>query len=123
MKSFFTTLTLFFVANLAYGDLLITELSTKSAMDPEDYFEITNVGATAVDITGWKFDDESADINEAADLLGITSIGAGESVIFIQLDTDDAAADFPRVLGWSGGCASRFPRWCRPGQRRRNQHL
>jgi hypothetical protein len=71
------------------AQLLITELSTKGEVDPEDYFELTNLGEVAVDIAGWKFDDENALIEEAAPLNGITSISPGESVVFFQLDERD----------------------------------
>lgn len=76
-------------AEHADADLLITELRTKAASNPEDFFEITNLGVSAVDITNWKFDDESADILDAAPLVGITSIAPGESVVFFQLDETD----------------------------------
>jgi len=77
------------LATAASANISITELSTKSANDPEDYFEITNFGATDFDISGWSFDDESADFSLSALLNGITTIGAGESVILFQLDEQD----------------------------------
>lgn len=49
-----------------------------------DWFEVTNRGATAIDITGWKVDDSSDSFASAVALSGITSIAAGESVIFIE---------------------------------------
>jgi hypothetical protein len=49
-----------------------------------DWFEVTNTGTAAVDISGWKVDDNSNSFAAAAALAGITSIGAGESVIFIE---------------------------------------
>ena len=78
-----------FTAQHADADLLITEIRTKAASNPEDFFEITNLGVAPVDITDWKFDDESADIADAAPLVGITSIAPGESVVFFQLDESD----------------------------------
>ena len=54
-----------------------------------DWFEVTNNGNTALDITGWKFDDSSKSFASALDLNGITSIAPGESVIFLETkDTD-----------------------------------
>ena len=88
-----TLAVVFGLVQVANAEIMITELRTKSQFDPEDYFELTNTGAAAVDITGWKFDDESADLAEAAALEGITSIVPGESVVFFQLATADAAAD------------------------------
>ena len=52
-----------------------------------DWFEVTNGGSVAIDITGWKFDDNSDSFGSAVALNGITSIGAGESVIFLESAT------------------------------------
>jgi hypothetical protein len=49
-----------------------------------DWFEVTNFGASAVDITGWKMDDNSNSFASSVALAGITSIAAGESVIFME---------------------------------------
>ena len=49
-----------------------------------DWFEVTNIGAGPVDITGWKVDDSSESPVAAVPLNGITSIAPGESVIFIE---------------------------------------
>jgi hypothetical protein len=49
-----------------------------------DWFEVTNTGTSAVDITGWKFDDNSNSFASSLALNGVASIGAGESVIFIE---------------------------------------
>ena len=48
-----------------------------------DWFELTNFGSSAVDITGWQMDDDSNG-TEKKNLTGITSIAAGESVIFTE---------------------------------------
>ncbi|MFN0074674.1 MAG: choice-of-anchor D domain-containing protein [Chloroflexota bacterium] len=52
-----------------------------------DWFEVTNTMPTAVDITGWKMDDNSNLFANAVALNGITSIGPGQSVIFIETAT------------------------------------
>ncbi|MCE9635977.1 MAG: SdiA-regulated domain-containing protein [Planctomycetes bacterium] len=54
-----------------------------------DWFEVTNTSGAAVNITGWKMDDDSNSFASSVALSGITSIGAGESVIF--LETNDLA--------------------------------
>ncbi len=60
-----------------------------------DWFEVTNTGASAVNITGWKMDDNSNAFANAVALNGITSIAPGESVIFIETgDLAGAAAAF-----------------------------
>lgn len=49
-----------------------------------DWFELTNTGSSAISIAGWKMDDDSANFATAVALSGITSIAAGQSVIFIE---------------------------------------
>jgi hypothetical protein len=65
-----------------------------------DWFELTNTGAAAVDITGWRMDDSSADFNLSALLDGVTSIAAGQSVVFVE---DDATAVADMTNSWFGG--------------------
>ena len=83
------TLSAFLLTTALSADVVVTELSTKGAQNPEDYFELTNTGAAAADISGWQFDDESASIGDAVPLNGITTIAPNESVIFFQLDETD----------------------------------
>lgn len=91
----FTRMLLLFVAvvatqaSLVEAALTITEVRSKAATDPEDYFELTNFGSAPVDITGWSFDDESADIADAEPLVGVSTIAPGESVVIFQLDEND----------------------------------
>lgn len=72
----------------APGVLRITEVapwsSGSSPLVAADWFEVTNTGARAVDMTGWKFDDVSESPSGAKPLAGISSIAPGESVIYIQ---------------------------------------
>ena len=77
------------------GRLIISEVAPWSSGNSPvqaDWFEVTNTKATAVDITGWKFDDSSGSPVAAVALLGITSIAPGESVIFLESSTPDATA-------------------------------
>lgn len=69
-----------------------------------DWFEVTNNGAAAVDITGWKVDDDSAAFSNARALNGITSIGARESVIFFETSNLEAAKT-AFINSWFGGVA------------------
>ena len=67
--------------------LAVTEASPWSSGDSAygaDWFEVTNLGAHAVDLTGWKVDDSSNAFASAIALNGVTSIAAGESVLFIE---------------------------------------
>jgi uncharacterized protein YjiK len=69
------------------GKLFISEVAPWSSGDSPvkaDWFEITNTKAVAIDITGWKVDDNSQSPAAAVALNGITSINPGESVIFIE---------------------------------------
>jgi hypothetical protein len=56
-----------------------------------DWFELTNNGATAVDITGWSWDDDSQTPGVAT-FGAITMIGAGESVLITQETLGQEAA-------------------------------
>lgn len=49
-----------------------------------DWFEVTNTGAAPVGITGWEVDDSSASPVGAVALTGVTSVAAGESVVFLE---------------------------------------
>lgn len=69
-----------------------------------DWFEVTNGGTTAVNIGGWKVDDSSNDFSKAFALNGVSSIGAGESVIFLETTTPTTTiAAF--IDTWFGGTA------------------
>ena len=52
-----------------------------------DWFELTNTGSSAVNITGWRMDDNSNSFASSVALSGISNIAAGESVIFLESDT------------------------------------
>ncbi len=84
--------------------LRITEVapwSSGNSAIAADWFELTNTGATALDITGWKMNDSAASFGSAGPLTGITSIGAGESVIFV----DGSAKPPVFIAHWFGATA------------------
>ncbi|MDP0495892.1 MAG: lamin tail domain-containing protein [Verrucomicrobiota bacterium JB024] len=87
--------------------LIISEVAPWSSGDSpvgSDWFEVTNTSDSPVDITGWKVDDGSADFSRAVALNGVTTIAAGESVIFIESDTPSVtAAAF--ISNWFGESA------------------
>jgi len=56
-----------------------------------DWIELTNTGAVAIDITGWKIDDGSASAANAVLLRGVTSIAPGQSVVFAEGEATDVA--------------------------------
>ena len=79
-----------------------------------DWFEVTNIGTAAANISGWKVDDSSNAFATALALRGVTSIPAGKSAIFFEGLADgstDAAkkAAFP----WRGSARRRLPEACK----------
>lgn len=89
------------LAGTASAQLKITEVMS-NADSVNDYFEITNFGGSAVDITDWKYDDISASSIEAVLLEGVTQILAGQSVVFVERNDADAAdveAEFRAAFG------------------------
>jgi hypothetical protein len=57
-----------------------------------DWFELTNTGAAAVNITGWSMDDNSNAFATSVPLAGVTSIAPGKSAVFLEGDGTNAAA-------------------------------
>jgi uncharacterized protein YjiK len=81
--------------NSARPVLYISEVAPWSSGNSpvgSDWFEVTNSGSTAIDITGWKMDDNSNSFASGATFNGVTSIGAGQSVIFIECTPAELAA-------------------------------
>jgi uncharacterized protein YjiK len=78
----------FFAAVGAHAQLLITEIqSSQAASGVNDYWELTNVGTNTVDLSGWKWDDDSRNpaAADAVTIPGGTTIAPGESLIFTAL--------------------------------------
>ncbi len=65
-----------------------------------DWFEVTNTGATAVDITGWRMDDNSNAFGSAVALRGLTSIPAGATAVFFE-GTADGVTDATIIASFS----------------------
>ena len=66
-------------------DLRITEvMSSSGSGGTVDWFELTNYGLTVASIAGWTMDDSSFLFANSVALNGVASIGAGESVIFLE---------------------------------------
>ena len=71
----------------AHAQLRITEVApwaSGNAPYASDWFELTNTGSSALNIAGFKMDDSSNSFATAVALTGISSIAAGESVIFLE---------------------------------------
>jgi predicted extracellular nuclease len=76
----------------ASASIRITEVMSSSGTGgTTDWFEVTNYGSSAVDITGWRMDDNSFSFANSVLLSGITSIAAGQSVIFVEGTSADVA--------------------------------
>ncbi len=91
------------MAGAAQAQVRITEVSawgSGNAPYATDWFELTNTGSSAITLTGWKMDDSSASFGSATAMTGITSIAAGESVIFTE-----TAATASFLSTWFGGNA------------------
>lgn len=89
-------------ANIIISEVYSTGSSSASAAD---WFELTNTGTSAVDITGWAVDDSSAAFGTARAFRGVTSIPAGASVIFAEANTaatNDAAVKTAFTDTWFG---------------------
>lgn len=80
------------LAGTASANLIITEVMSQSGSGgTEDWFELTNTGSTAITFTGYTYNDNGGETTSDVPLVGVTSIAAGESVVFVE--EDDAAAD------------------------------
>ena len=88
-------------AQAAPGDLIITEIqSSQAATGVNDYWELTNAGTTAVDLSGWKWNDSArVTTGFAVTIANGTSIAAGESIIFTALTPEAFRAWWPNTSG------------------------
>jgi uncharacterized protein YjiK len=75
---------------VASGSLLITEIHSDGLWD---FWELTNTGTAAVDLSGYKWDDDSRNASDAAAVLipNGTSIAPGESIVFAGASVGSAA--------------------------------
>ncbi len=88
----------------AAGGLIVSEVapwSSGSSSVAADWFEVTNTSGVPIGVTGWSVDDSSASFAASVPLSGISSIGAGESVIYLESATPAIATAF--VDAWFGG--------------------
>jgi uncharacterized protein YjiK/Ca2+-binding RTX toxin-like protein len=86
--------------------LIVSEASPWSSGNSAyaaDWFEVTNTGTTAVNISGWKMDDNSNSFGSAVALRGVTSIGAGKSAVFIE-GLADGSTDATIIANFSTAC-------------------
>ena len=84
-------------SSASFAQLRITE--AMSSGGTADWIEITNLGSTAVDLTGYKIDDSSFSLSTSFALTGVSSIASGESVIFGESSSATFASDFRTFWG------------------------
>ena len=101
-KALLAIVLLFLVAGQASAQLVITEVMSFSGTFP-DWFEVTNLGGATIDPTGYKMDDNSNAIGDAVELLGISAILSGQSVVYIE--ASDPGAVIPAFRTFWGGLA------------------
>jgi hypothetical protein len=107
----FLSLAAVFAAGLVstQAQLLITEVypaGSGNGTYAADWFELWNTGASAVDLTGWRVDDSSAAFNTGVSLRGVSSIAAGQRVIFLEgnaTGTTDSTVNDAFRAAWFGG--------------------
>lgn len=95
-------------ASAAQAAIIVSEVApyaSGNTVYAADWFELTNTGASAVTISGWKFDDNSNAFGSAVALRGVASIAAGQSMVFIEGLADgstDAALRAAFGAAWFG---------------------
>ena len=106
LSSLLITTAMIAISSSALASIRITEVMSSSAgggSPTGDFFEVTNYGSSAISMSGWKMDDNSFAIGTAVALSGISSIGAGESVIFIESVAGAAVNSFKTFWGGLSG--------------------
>lgn len=86
-----SSLALSFAATAAQANVQITEFEYNGNGDPTgtaEFVELTNLGSTAVDFTGWSFDDSSRTPGSfSLSVLGL--VAAGQSVLIVEGSATD----------------------------------
>ncbi len=95
----------------AHAGIVISEVDPAGSASgtgySQDWFELTNTGTSAVDITGWKMDDNSDSFALSVPLAGVTSIAAGQSVVFIESTAGNPTPQSAFETAWFGSKAGR----------------
>lgn len=98
------------MTTVAHAAIVISEVNPtgSSSAYSADWFELTNNGTSTIDISGWKIDDNSNSASLAVALRGISTIGAGQSVVFLESNasgSNDATIDANFKTAWFGANA------------------
>lgn len=92
------------IAPAALGQLEITEAYT-GLSGPDgtaDWVELTNFGNVDIDLTGYRYDDESANFSLGSDFPAFNLAAGASVIILVDVDAVDAAdeiADFEALWG------------------------
>jgi hypothetical protein len=106
-KSLLAIVLVLVAASRSSAALVITEvMSSSGATGTPDWFELTNTGVAAANITGFKMDDISNSFAASQFLLGVTSIAAGESALCVETDKPASALPAFRSFWSAAGLAS-----------------
>ncbi|HUI59057.1 MAG TPA: lamin tail domain-containing protein [Steroidobacteraceae bacterium] len=95
-------------AQTASAAIIISEVDPSGSSDSAygaDWFELTNTGSAAVNISGWRMDDNSNLFANSVALRGVTSLAPGQSVVFLEGTSSggtDASIDANFEAAWFG---------------------
>ena len=92
------------------ADIIVSEVQAggSGAVYGADWFELTNTGNSDVSLVGWRIDDSSNTFAAGSEFRGITSIAAGQTVIFLEgnaAGSTDATIQTAFINAWFGGVA------------------
>jgi MYXO-CTERM domain-containing protein len=97
------------LVNPAQAQVIISEVApfgSGTTAYAADWFELTNTGSSAVNISGWKMDDNSNASSSAVAIFGVTSIAAGQSVVFLEAAPATASTTNANFISfWFGASA------------------
>lgn len=83
------------LASPAHAQVIISEVApfgSGASSNGADWFELTNKSPITINISGWRFDDNSDSFAASAPLTGITSLAPGQSVVFVEVAAASTAA-------------------------------
>lgn len=92
---------------MLHSQLAITEVMSSAANTKDgqpvtqnsDYWELTNFGETALDLTGYKFNDDGPLVSARREPFQGLIIGPGEAVVFVRSDVNSTVEAFREWWG------------------------
>jgi hypothetical protein len=94
-------------ANVASAALVISEVDAAgsgTSTYAADWFELTNTGTSSISLSGYRMDDSHASFSASVALNGVSSLGAGQTAVFIEdtSATSDASLNAAFEAAWFG---------------------